>query len=212
MKLNNLFLFIQYIIILFCVSSVPIAFLSSSSSSNENEQEEEITYHGPCDLEYAPIDKMECFERTNHTHTCCFAEIIDESENIQENSLHKLYSLTNTFCFGIETYFSFAPHFIKEIRINNEIKKVHLTCRYESQRTCSRANPEILEDCRMHGSKTNSCCKINLLNKETNCILSNKYFGEEKNNTIFGNLIECYSCVLNNSTLILIITILIIFL
>jgi hypothetical protein len=169
------------------ISIYLLPFINSSSGQTEVE-EEIITYDGICEMDSTPHEHAECFERTNHTHSCCYGEIVNEYEDSTLDS-HS----SEAFCFGVDSAFKFAPHFIQEIEIDHAIVKVHLTCKNENKRTCSRANPEMLEDCRMHGGSENSCCMITLLNKETDCILSKEKIDVEKNYSIFGNLIQCGS-------------------
>jgi hypothetical protein len=204
MKVIKICHFIQCLFIFISIYLLPS--FRSSSGHTEEEVEEVITHEGPCEMDTAPHQENECFERTNHTHSCCYGEKINESENLHEES-HS----AETFCFGVDSYFKFAPHFIQEIQIDHTIKKVHLTCRNENKRTCSRANPKILEDCRIHGGDENSCCMITMLNKETNCILSKELIDVDRNYTIFGNLVQCSSKALNNTIYIILSIFIIIF-
>jgi len=177
---------IKLCLVLLAIYSV--SYVNSSSGTEVEEEEEIITYEGICEMDSTPHEHSECFERTNHTHSCCYGQIVNESsESTLDTHSHE------AFCFGVDYAFRFAAYFIQEIEINHVIVKVHLTCKNENKRTCSRANPELLEDCRIHGGSENSCCMITLLNKETDCILSKEKIGVEKNYSIFGNMIQCGS-------------------
>lgn len=135
-----------------------------------------------------PQSEDDCFPYFDKTYSCCFAKIKYSNKNI-------------TSCVKIKTEYDFIGSRLTKLQYNGTYYNASVICESDahSQRNCGVWTPKNLEDCRLDGSKTTSCCMFNDQNNTKTCLLSSKKIGLSDPYFFNNSAVTCHSCLFSIS-------------